>query len=170
MGVPRAWKLKTHLLKTQSPKVLPLKPGVDQNIAMQASLTARGFFLELFFTRLPVHSPVFFQNLSRAFPVSAVANTGFRVGLQNKIGHPARRSRWFDAGSRVEWPRNINWLQNTCHCVSGLAFQNREYGFSFPREIGAFYKIWVSCVALISLSNIKTELFNKKRPLWCDDL
>ena len=31
----------------------------------------------------------FFQNLSRFFPVLAVANTGSCVGLQNKIGHSA---------------------------------------------------------------------------------
>ena len=31
----------------------------------------------------------FFQNLSRVFPVLAVANTGSWVGPQNKIGHPA---------------------------------------------------------------------------------
>ena len=32
----------------------------------------------------------FFQNLSRFFTVSAVANTGSCVGPQNKTGHPAR--------------------------------------------------------------------------------
>ena len=31
---------------------------------------------------------IFFQNLSRVFPVFAVANAGFCVGPQNKIGHP----------------------------------------------------------------------------------
>ena len=38
---------------------------------------------------LPVHSPALFQNLSRAFPVLDVANTGSSVGLLNMIGHPA---------------------------------------------------------------------------------
>ena len=33
----------------------------------------------------------FLQNLSRVFPVLAVANTGSCVGLQNKIGHPAEQ-------------------------------------------------------------------------------
>ena len=47
----------------------------------------------------------FFQNLSRFFPVLALANNGFCVGPQNKIGQP------FDAGSRVECLRNINRLK-----------------------------------------------------------
>ena len=36
------------LLRTQSSKVLPLKPGVDQNIATHASPTVRDFFLANF--------------------------------------------------------------------------------------------------------------------------
>ena len=43
----------------------------------------------LLISTLPVHSPAFFPNLSRAFPVLAVASTGSRVSAQNKIGHPA---------------------------------------------------------------------------------
>ena len=50
---------------------LPLKPQIGQYIAIHAMLTAR------------------FSKTSRVFPVLAVANTGSRVGLQNKIGHPA---------------------------------------------------------------------------------
>ena len=41
----------------------------------------------------PVHSPAFFRNLSRAFPVFSVANIGSFVGPQNKIGHPAHCDR-----------------------------------------------------------------------------
>ena len=43
-------KLKSHLVRTQSLNVLPLKPGVGQYIAIHAMLTARDFFLayELF--------------------------------------------------------------------------------------------------------------------------
>ena len=77
---------------------------------MRATPTARDF--SLLISTLPVHSPAFFQNLCRVFPVLAVANTGSFVGRQNKIGDPA-------AGSRVECLRNI---PNTCYCVSGLAF------------------------------------------------
>ena len=80
-------KLKSHLMRTQSLMVLPLKPGVGQYMAMHATLTARNFFLVNFY--LPVHSPAFFPNLSRVFPVLAVPDTGSSVGLPNKIGHPA---------------------------------------------------------------------------------
>ena len=38
-------KLWSHLLRTQNPKVLPLKPGVGQYIAMDSTLTDRDFFL-----------------------------------------------------------------------------------------------------------------------------
>ena len=46
----------------------------------------------------------FFKNLSRFFPVLALANSGSCVGPQNKIG------QLLDADSRVEYPRNINRL------------------------------------------------------------
>ena len=53
LWVPRSgelWKqkLKSHLMRTQSLKVLFLKPGVGQYIAMHATLTARDFFLANF--------------------------------------------------------------------------------------------------------------------------
>ena len=83
-------KLKSHLIRTQSLKVLPLKPGVGQYTATHATLIARDFLLIFI---LLVHSPAFFQSLSRVFPVLAVANTGSCVGPHNKIGHPARRYR-----------------------------------------------------------------------------
>ena len=74
-------------------KGFPLKPGVYQNIVIQATPAARDFFLELI-SILPVHSPAFFPNHSRFFfLVLVVANSGSRVGLQNKIVHPARRYR-----------------------------------------------------------------------------
>ena len=71
-------------MRTQSLKALPLKPGVGQYIAMHATLTARDFYLANFY----LSGPFFFQNLSRVFPVLAVANTGTSVDPQNKIGHP----------------------------------------------------------------------------------
>ena len=49
---------ESHLMRTQSLKVLPLKPGVGQYIAMHATLTARNF--SLLISPLPVHSPAFF--------------------------------------------------------------------------------------------------------------
>ena len=90
-------------MRTQSLDVLPLKPGVGQYIAINATLTARDFSL-LISTFRSIHLH-FFQNLSRYFPVLAVANTGSCVGPQNKIGHPA--------GYRflVECPRNMNRLK-----------------------------------------------------------
>ena len=42
-------KLKSHLMRTQSLKVLPLKPGLGQYNAMHATLTARDFFLANFY-------------------------------------------------------------------------------------------------------------------------
>ena len=83
-------KLKSHVLRTQSLKVLPLKPGVGQYIAIYATLTARDFFLAKFLPFRSIHLH-FFHNLSWDFPVLAVANTGSCVGPQNKIGHPAAR-------------------------------------------------------------------------------
>ena len=74
-------------MRTQSVKVLPLKPEVGQYIAMHAMLTARDFLL---ISTLPVHSPAFFPKPPPIFfPVLAAANTGTCVGPQNKIGHLA---------------------------------------------------------------------------------
>ena len=70
-------KLKSHLVRTQSLSVLPLKPGVGQYIAIHATLTARDFFLAyvypsgLFTCIFSKTSPICF------FPVLAVANTWF---------------------------------------------------------------------------------------------
>ena len=57
-GELRTQKLKSHLVRTQSLNVLPLKPGVGQYIAIHATLTARDFFLAYFYPS--VHSPAFF--------------------------------------------------------------------------------------------------------------
>ena len=70
MPVPRSgelWvqKLKSHLMRTQSLKVLPLKPRVGQYLAMHATLTARDFFLANFYPL--VHSPAFFLKLLPSF-------------------------------------------------------------------------------------------------------
>ena len=81
-------KFKSHLVRTQSLNILPLKPGVGQYIAIHATLTARNFFLAYFYPSAPF-TCIFFQNISRLCPVLAVANTGSCVDPQNKIGHPA---------------------------------------------------------------------------------
>ena len=74
-------KLKSHLMRTQSLKVLLLKPGVGQYIAMHAMITARDFFLANFDPSGPFIC--IFQNLSWGFRVLPVANTGSSVGPQN---------------------------------------------------------------------------------------
>ena len=54
----RTQKLKSHLVRTQSLKVLPLKSGVGQYIAIHATLIARNFFLAYFYPSGP-----FFLNI-----------------------------------------------------------------------------------------------------------
>ena len=98
-------KLKTNLFRTLRSKVLPLKPGVDQNIAMHASPTARDFFLANFYLSNAL-TFIIFQNLSHIFPVLDVANAGPCVGPQNEIGHPARHHRKLvqvPESSAAEW-------------------------------------------------------------------
>ena len=88
-GELQTQKLKSHLVRTQSLKVLHVKPGVDQYIAIHDILTARDFFLV--YSTLPAHSLAFLPKpLLIFFPVSAVANTGSCVDPQNKIGHLAK--------------------------------------------------------------------------------
>ena len=101
-GELRTQKLKSHLVKTQSLNVLPLKPGVGQYIATHTTLTARDFFL---ISTFPVHSSTCFSQNLDVFPVLAVANTGSCVGPQNEIGHPAGGT------SYVECLRNMNRLK-----------------------------------------------------------
>ncbi len=76
-GELRTQKLKSHLVRTQSLNVLPLKPGVGLYIAIHATLTARDFFLACLFLHFRSIHLHFFQNLSRFVPVLAVANTWF---------------------------------------------------------------------------------------------
>ena len=66
-GELRTEKLKSHLLRTQSLKVLPLKPGVGQYIAIHATLTTRDFFLANIY--ILVHSPAFFPKHLPSFGV-----------------------------------------------------------------------------------------------------
>ena len=78
-------KLKSHFMRTQSSKFLPLKSGVGQYIAMHATLTPRDFSLANFYPSGPF-TCIFFQNLSQVFSVLAVANTGSCVGPKNEKG------------------------------------------------------------------------------------
>ena len=87
-GELRTQKLKSHLMRTQSLKVLPLKPGVGQYIAMHATLTARDFFFANFYPSGPF-TCIFSKTSPEFLPELAVANTSSYVGPQNQIGHPA---------------------------------------------------------------------------------
>ena len=87
-GELRTQKLKSHLVRTQSLNVLPLKPGVGLYIAIHATLTARDFFLAYFYTSGPF--TCIFSKTSPIFPLCWLWLThGSCVGRQNKIGHPA---------------------------------------------------------------------------------
>ena len=81
-------EIKSHLMRTQSLNILPLKPGVGQYIAIHATLTARDFFLAYFYTSGPFNC-FFFQNLSRFLLCWLWLTHGSCVGPQNKLGHPA---------------------------------------------------------------------------------
>ena len=87
-GELRMQKLKSHLVRTHSLNVLPLKPGVGQYIAIHATLTARDFFLAYFY---PSGSfTCIFSKTSPDFSLCWLWLThGSCVGPQNKIGHPA---------------------------------------------------------------------------------
>ena len=87
-GEKKKQKLKSHLLRTQSLKVLPLKPGVGQYIAIHAMLTAREFFLASFYPSSPFTS-IFSKTSFYFFSVLAVAKTGSCTGPQNKMGYPS---------------------------------------------------------------------------------
>ena len=56
-------KLKSILLRTQSLKMFPLKPGVGQYTTTHATLTARDFFLAYFYRSGP-----FICIFSKTFP------------------------------------------------------------------------------------------------------
>ena len=75
-GELRTQKVKSHLVRTQSLNVLPLKPGVGQYIAIHATLTVRDFFLAYFYPSGPF-TCIFSPKLLPIFPVLALANTWF---------------------------------------------------------------------------------------------
>ena len=87
-GELRMQKLKSHLVRTQSLNVLPLKPEVGQYIAMYGTLTAREFFLAYFYPSSPF--TCIFSKTSPDFSLCWLWLThGSCVGPQNKTGHPA---------------------------------------------------------------------------------
>ena len=76
-------EVKTYLLRTKSSKVLPLKSGLGQTIAMHALPAERNFFLEQLYT-FPVHSPSFFLNLSGVLLVLAVVKRLYNHAHYNR--------------------------------------------------------------------------------------
>ena len=72
-GELRTQKLKSHLVRTQSLNVLPVKPGVGQYIAIHATLTVRDFFPAYFYLFGPF--TCIFPKPLPISPVFAVANT-----------------------------------------------------------------------------------------------
>ena len=74
-GELRTPKLKSHLVRTQSLNVLPLKPGVGQSVAIHATLSARDFLLTYFYPSDPF--TCIFSKPLPIFPVLAVAKTWF---------------------------------------------------------------------------------------------
>ena len=110
-GELRMQKLKSHLVRTQSLNVLPLKPGVGQYITIHATLTARDFFLANIYPSGPF-TCIFSLNFSQVFPKLTVANTVSCVGPQNKRAHPSRhyRHRQNQVARRV----TENWCRFPC--------------------------------------------------------
>ena len=75
-GELRKQKVKSHLVSTWSLNVLPSKPGVGQQIAIHATLTARDFFLAYFYPSGPF-TCICFPKALPVSPVLAVADTWF---------------------------------------------------------------------------------------------
>ena len=108
----RRQKFRTHLFEIQSSKVLPLKSGIGQNLLPGVSFFLTTFYLPGAFTF------IFFQNLSRVFPVLAVANARSCVVPQNKTDHPTRCHRRLMQVLVLIAYGIKDRLPNMCYCVS----------------------------------------------------
>ena len=167
-GGLRPQKLKTHLLRTQSSKVLPIKPSSEYSHA--CFTYCQGFLPWTNFYPPGPFICIFPKNLFRVFAVLAMTNIGSCVGPQNKISHPACHSRWlmqvFVLSSRGIW----NSLQNICPIVfPGWHFEIVNMGLTFRGRLVCSVKYEVCRVVLVSSWNILTE-FNKKALVWFADL
>ena len=110
-GELRTQKLKSHLVRTQSLNIRPLKPGVGQYIAIHAMLTARDFFLAYFYTSGPF--TCIFSKTSPEFSLHWLWLThGACVGPQNKIDHLAgcRFPCWLPAEYKSAKKKEKVWL------------------------------------------------------------
>ena len=158
-GEMRTRKLRSHSLRTQSWKVLPLKPGAGQYIAMHATPTARDFFLANFYPTGPFTWFFSQKNMSRVFPVLVVAKTGFCVVTQNKVGHPAHLYRQL-----IEVPMlsacGIQTVFLGWHFeIVNIIFWLSERNWFIPWNV----KCVVSCWFLCGIFN--RELWKKKKKL-----
>ena len=88
-GELRTQKLKSHLPRTQSLKGSHFKARSRSVHSHICYAYCQGFLPCLFLPLRSIHLHFFSKTSPDFFPVLAVANTGSRVGLQNKIGHPA---------------------------------------------------------------------------------
>ena len=78
----RTQKLRSPSAENAELKVLALKSGEGQYIAIYATLTARDFFLDNFYPSGPF--TCICPKSLKSFSCVAVASTGSCVGLQNK--------------------------------------------------------------------------------------
>ena len=116
--------------------ILALKPGVGQNIARYASVTA-SYFCLVSISTFPVHSPSFFHLLFLLFNCYSFGQQFLVCDPRNKIApypaHSHHRFMQVPAASAYR-PRNINRYQ-TCYCVS----IDRRLVFSFNCELGKLF-------------------------------
>ena len=114
-GELRTQKLKSHLARTQSLNVLPLKPRVGQYIAIHATLTARDFFLAYFYTSCPF-TCIFSKTSPNFSPCWLWLTHGSCVGSQNKIGHPAGGTCFAECRQNINRLRKKNMTCGVMTC------------------------------------------------------
>ena len=81
-------EIKVPSVENTELKVSPVKAWSRSVYSHTCYTYCQGFLPCLFLPFRSIHVLHLFQNLSRHFPVLAVANIGSCVGPQNKIGHP----------------------------------------------------------------------------------
>ena len=110
-------KLKSHLLKTQSLKVLSLKPGVGQHIAIHTVLTAKDFScLFLPFHSIHLH---FFQTFPDFFPVLAACSGELRM---QKFKVPSGENTELKRSPFKAWSRSVYSLTCYTYCHGFLPY------------------------------------------------
>ena len=91
--VLRMQNLKTPSVENPELKDSPFKAWSRSGYSHACFTCCQGFLPLTNFYLLGPFILIFVQNLSRVFPVLAVANAGSCVDLQNKTGCPARHHR-----------------------------------------------------------------------------